>query len=167
MSDHLTALDATFLELEQIDRSAHMHIGAVMIFEPQPSGRVPPIERIREEFNARLPDLPRWSQRLSTPHTGGLHWPTWEGDDVFDIANHVFVAPLPDPAGEDELREWAADYYSRRLDRTRPLWEVAVSELADGRWAMTTKTHHCMVDGVGSVDIAQTILDLDEHAEPR
>jgi diacylglycerol O-acyltransferase / wax synthase len=166
MSDHLTALDATFLELEQVDRSAHMHIGAVMVFEPQPDGGAPPIERIREEFTARLPELPRWSQRLSTPHTGGLQWPTWEDDDVFDIANHVFEAPLPDPAGERELREWAEDYYSRRLDRTRPLWEVAVSELADGRWAMTTKTHHCMVDGVGSVDIAQTILDLDERAEP-
>jgi diacylglycerol O-acyltransferase / wax synthase len=167
MGDHLTALDATFLELEQVDRSAHMHIGGVMIFDPQPAGGAPPIERIREEFTARLPALPRWTQRLSTPHTGGLQWPTWEDDDAFDIANHVFTASLPDPAGVRELREWAADYYSRRLDRTRPLWEVAVSELADGRWAMTTKTHHCMVDGIGSVDIAQTILDMNEHAKPR
>jgi WS/DGAT/MGAT family acyltransferase len=168
MSDeHLTALDATFLELEQADRSAHMHIGGVMIFEPQPGGGAPSLERIREQFTARLPDLPRWTQRLSTPHTGGLHWPTWDEDDAFEIANHVFAAPLPAPGGEPELLEWAADYYSHRLDRTRPLWEVAVSELADGRWAMTTKTHHCMVDGVGSVDIAQTILDVDEDAEPR
>ena len=167
MSDHLTALDATFLELEQIDSSAHMHIGGVMVFDPQPGGGSPPLERIRDEFVARLPQLPRWSQRLSTPHTGGLHWPTWEDDPSFDIAKHVFAVDLPDPRGERELLEWAADYYSQRLDRTRPLWEVVISDLADGRWAMTTKTHHCMVDGVGSVDIARKILDTEPTGAPR
>ena len=67
--------------------------------------------------------------------------------------------PFPAPAGEAELREWAGEYFSRRLDRARPLWEIVVLELGDGRWAMVSKTHHCMVDGVGSVDIGQTILD--------
>jgi diacylglycerol O-acyltransferase / wax synthase len=166
MGEHLTALDATFLELEQVDSSAHMHIGGVMVFDPQPGGGSPPLERIREEFVARLPQLPRWSQRLSTPHTGGLHWPTWEDDPSFDIAQHVFAVHLPDPRGERELLAWAADNYSQRLDRTRPLWEVAISDLADGRWAMTTKTHHCMVDGVGSVDIAQKILDTEPSGVP-
>jgi diacylglycerol O-acyltransferase / wax synthase len=165
MGDHLTALDATFLELEQLDRSAHMHIGGVMVFEPQEGGGAPPLEAIRDEFVARLPDLPRWTQRLSRPHTGGLHWPTWEDDPSFAITKHVFRAEIPAPRGEHELLDWAADYYSQRLDRTRPLWEVVVSDLADGRWAMTTKTHHCMVDGVGSVDIAQRILDTQRNHE--
>lgn len=167
MGEHLTALDATFLELEQADRSAHMHIGGVMVFDPPPDGGPPPLERVRAEFLARLPDLPRWSQRLSAPHTGGLSWPTWEDDEAFEIRNHVVAARIPEPRGERELLEWASRYYSQRLDRTRPLWEVAVGELADGRWAMATKTHHCMVDGVGSVDLAQTILDLEPSAEPR
>lgn len=167
MGEHLTALDATFLELEQVDRSAHMHIGGVMIFEPPPEGGPPSLDRVREEFLARLPDLPRWSQRLSTPHTSGLRWPTWEDDEAFEIENHVFAARIPDPRGEEELLEWAAEYYSQRLDRTRPLWEVAVCALSEGRWAMTTKTHHCMVDGVGSVDLAQTLLDAEASAEPR
>jgi diacylglycerol O-acyltransferase / wax synthase len=167
MSEHLTALDATFLELEQVDRSAHMHIGGVMLFDPQPDGGSPPLERIQEEFAARLPDLPRWSQRLSTPHTGGLSWPSWEEDPSFEIGKHVLAADLPAARGEPELLDWAADYYSQRLDRTRPLWEVVVLELADGRWAMVTKTHHCMVDGVGSVDIAQKILDAEPAAASR
>jgi WS/DGAT/MGAT family acyltransferase len=166
MGDHLTALDATFLELEQVDRSAHMHIGGVMLFDPQPQGGAPPLRRVREELAARLPELPRWSQRLSTTRTGGLSWPEWEDDPEFDIGEHVRRAKLPAPCGEHELLEWAGEYYSRRLDRSRPLWEVVVLELADGRWAMVTKTHHCMVDGVGSVGLAQKMLDADPSAPP-
>jgi len=166
MSEHLTALDATFLELEQVDASAHMHIGGVMLFDPQPDGGAPLLERIRGQFAERLPELPRWSQRLSAPHTGGLSWPSWEDDPEFDIARHVRAAQLPAPGGEAALLAWAGDYYSQRLDRTRPLWEVVVLELADGRWAMVTKTHHCMVDGVGSVGLAQRMLDAEPSAPP-
>ncbi len=166
-SDHLNALDATFLELEQADPSAHMHIGGVMIFEPQSGGGAPPIDRIRAEFEARVGRLPRYRQRLSSLNTGGLHWPQWVDDEDFDIARHVVPKGLPEPRGEAELLEWAADYYSRRLDRTRPLWETAVLELADGRWAMASKTHHCMVDGVGSVDVAYSLLDTSPNFASR
>ncbi len=164
MAEQLTALDATFLELEEADQSAHMHIGGVIVLERQPEGGGPPIERIREDVTARLPDLPRYLQRLSSPRTGGLHWPSWEQDPDFHVDRHVFAAGLPAPGGLDELREWAGEYYSQRLDRTKPLWEIAVVQLADGRWALVTKTHHCMIDGVGSVDMAQTLLDT--QAEP-
>jgi diacylglycerol O-acyltransferase / wax synthase len=157
---HLSALDATFLELEEADAGAHMHIGGVMIFEPRRGG-APPLERVRADLAARLPDLPRFRQRLSERRTHGLHWPRWIDDERFDIARHVRHAALPAPAGEDELREWAGGFYSQRLDRSYPLWEIAVLELGDERWAMATKTHHCMVDGVGSVEIGHTILDLE------
>src|SRR5215204_72331 len=73
--DHLNALDATFLELEEADSSAHMHIGGVMIFEPHGDGGAPPIERIRAELEARTRDLPRYRQRLSATHTGGFTGP--------------------------------------------------------------------------------------------
>ena len=64
--------------------------------------------------------------------------------------------------------EWAGEYYSQRLDRSKPLWEMVILELADGRWALVTKTHHCMVDGVGSVDLATTLLDTEaERPAPR
>jgi WS/DGAT/MGAT family acyltransferase len=157
--DHLTALDATFLELEEADQSAHMHIGGVMVMEPQPGGSAPAIEEIRRDVIDRLPDLPRYQQRLSSPHTGGLHWPSWEQDTGFRVERHVRLAGLPAPGGIDELMEWAGEYYSQRLDRTKPLWEMTVLELADGRWALVTKTHHCMIDGVGSVDMAATLLN--------
>ncbi len=159
MEDQLTALDATFLELEEADLSAHMHIGGVMVLEPQPDGGAPSIEEIRRDVVARLPDLPRYTQRLSAPQTGGLHWPGWIEDKRFRVERHVRIAGLPAPGGVDELLEWAGEYYSQRLDRTRPLWEIVILELADGRWALVTKTHHCMIDGVGSVDMATTLLD--------
>jgi diacylglycerol O-acyltransferase len=166
MEEQLTALDATFLELEEADQSAHMHIGGVMLLEPQPSGGAPPIDRIRQDVIDRLPDLPRYTQRLSTPHTGGLHWPSWETDRRFRIERHVKQAGLPAPGTVDELIEWAGEYYSQRLDRSKPLWEMTILELADGRWAIVTKTHHCMIDGVGSVDMATTMLDTEPEPRP-
>ena len=168
MEDQLSALDATFLELEECDQSAHMHIGGVMLLEPQPGGGAPPIEEIRRDVIDRLPDLPRYTQRLSSPQTGGLHWPSWEEDSRFRVERHVRVAGLPAPGGVEELMEWAGEYYSQRLDRSKPLWEIVILELADGRWALVTKTHHCMIDGVGSVDMATTLLDTQpERRAPR
>jgi diacylglycerol O-acyltransferase / wax synthase len=158
-AERLTALDATFLELEEADESAHMHIGGVMVLAPAPGGGAPPLERVRTDTLARLGGLPRYRQRLSEPRTGGLRWPTWDPDPDFDIANHVRAEGLPAPGGIDELREWAGEYFSIRLDRRRPLWELVVIELGDGRWAMVSKTHHCLVDGVGSVDAAKVLLD--------
>ena len=165
MEEQLNALDATFLELEEADQSAHMHIGGVMLLQSQPNGGAPPIDVIRRDVVDRLPDLPRYTQRLSTTHTGGLHWPSWVEDRRFRVERHVRVAGLPSPGGIDELMEWAGEYYSQRLDRSKPLWEIVILELADGRWALVTKTHHCMIDGVGSVDMATTLLDT--QSEPR
>lgn len=162
MVDRLTALDATFLELEEADQGAHMHIGGVMVFDPQPDGAAPLLESVCRYLGERLGALPRYSQRLSEPHTGGLDWPEWRPHPGFDVAAHVSRARLPSPGGDDELADWAGEFYSQRLDRTRPLWEVAVVEgLADDRWALATKTHHCMVDGIGSIDVAYLMLDAE------
>jgi diacylglycerol O-acyltransferase / wax synthase len=161
-ADRLTALDATFLELEEADSSAHMHIGGVMVFEPVPMLDAPPLAELCRHLEARLHRLPRFSQRLSAPRTGGLHWPRWEPDPRFDIASHVRRERLPAPGGRRELLDWAGEFYSERLDRTRPLWEMVVLEgLWGGRWALVSKTHHCMVDGIGSVDIGHLILDAE------
>lgn len=160
MSEHMSPLDATFLELEEADESAHMHIGALLMFEP-PSGEGPPdIEAARRHLRERLGALPRYRQRLSQPHTGGLSWPAWEHEPNFDIATHVHRAALPAPGGERELMEWVGEYWSHRLDRHVPLWDATLLEgLEDGRWALVTKTHHCMVDGVGSIDVGHLLLD--------
>lgn len=161
MGEQLSALDATFLELEQGDDCSHMHIGAVMVFDPLPDGRAPDVETVRSHLGARL-DLPRYRQRLSAPRTGGLSWPSWESDSSFDLTAHVRHAALPAPGDEEELLDWASDFYSHRLDRSHPLWEVVLLDgLEDGRWALVSKTHHCLVDGVGSVDAAYKLLDLE------
>jgi diacylglycerol O-acyltransferase len=165
MSEHLTALDGTFLELEEADESAHMHIGLVMVFDPQPDGGPPSREELCRHLASRLRQLPRYRQRLSEPHTGGLSWPEWEDDPAFDLGKHVARAALPRPGGHEEMMEWASGFFSQRLDRHRPLWEMAIVEgLADGRWALATKTHHCMVDGVGAIDIGHLLLDTTPDA---
>lgn len=163
MSEQLNALDATFLELEELDQSAHMHIGVVMVFEPRPDGRgAPSVAELAKRLGRGIEELPRFRQRLSSPATGGLSWPDWDEDERFHFDNHVRAARLPQPGGEAELLEWAGEFFSERLDRTRPLWEMAVVDgLSDGRWALASKTHHCMVDGVGSVDIGHFVVDTE------
>jgi WS/DGAT/MGAT family acyltransferase len=163
-TEPLSPLDATFLELEDADPTAHMHIGGVLVFDPLPGGGIPTLTRVRRHLERRLDALPRYRQRLSRRTTGGLHWPEWEPDERFDIAAHVTRAALPRPGGERELLAWAADFWSHRLDRARPLWRTVLLEgLAGGRWALVTKTHHCLVDGVGSIDAGTLVLD----AEPK
>jgi diacylglycerol O-acyltransferase / wax synthase len=158
-AETLTPLDATFLELEEADDSAHMHIGSLMVFEAHP-GTPPTLQRLRALLGRRLEALPRYRHRLSQPHTGGLHWPTWVADPDFRLEDHVRQAELPPPGGEAELHAWAGNYWSERLDRHRPLWDAClVTGLEGGRWAIATKTHHALVDGVGAADVATLLLD--------
>jgi diacylglycerol O-acyltransferase / wax synthase len=167
MNDHLTALDATFLELEEADETAHMHVGSLAIFEPPADGAPPALDEIATTLETRMGALPRFRQRLSERHTGGLRWPRWEVDPHFDIRNHLTRAALPAPGGEAELFAWVSDYWSYRLDRARPLWEIVLVEgLEGGRWALASKTHHCMVDGVSSVDVGYVVLDAEPQPGP-
>jgi diacylglycerol O-acyltransferase / wax synthase len=164
MGEQLNALDATFLELEEADVGAHMHIGGIMIFEPRADGRTPSVSDVVGRIEQGLEGLPRYRQRLSEPTTGGLSWPFWQEDERFRVANHVRAASLPAPGGQTELLEWAGEFYSQRLDRTQPLWEtVLIDGLSGGRWAIASKTHHCMVDGVGSVDTMHLLLDTEPN----
>jgi diacylglycerol O-acyltransferase len=160
MEEQLNALDATFLELEEADPGAHMHIGGVMVFEPRPDREAPTVEELVARLERGAEKLPRFRQRLSEQQTGGLSWPSWCEDERFRISNHVRSARLAAPGGRQELLEWASEFYSERLDRSQPLWEMAIlGGLEGGRWAIASKTHHCMVDGVGSVDTIDLVLD--------
>jgi diacylglycerol O-acyltransferase len=167
MSVHLSPLDAAFLELEEADESAHMHIGWTMVFDPLPDDGTPSLDALRAQTDARLDLLPRFRLRLSSPRVGSLSLPTWEPDPDFDIANHMRRARLPAPGGEAELLEWLGDFYSHRLDRARPLWETTVLEgLEGGRWALVTKAHHCLVDGVSGASVAAALLDAEPEPQP-
>jgi diacylglycerol O-acyltransferase / wax synthase len=161
-ADQLTALDATFLELEQDDDSALMRIGGAFVFGPLDGGGTPTIDQVREHVAARLDRLPRYRQKLSTPRTGGFVWPSWERDPQFDLDGHIRHATLPAPGDERALLEWISDFYSHRLDRSRPLWEITLLDgLAGGDWALVWKTHRCMADGVGTVGVVHLLLDSD------
>ncbi len=167
MADSLSPLDATFLELEEGDESAHMHVGWAMLFEPLPEGGTPPLGQVQELLGERLELLPRFLRRLSTPRTGSFSWPSWEPDPHYDIANHVRHATLPAPGGEGELLEWLGDFYSHRLDRAHPLWETTLLDgFADGGWALATKVHHSLVDGISGSSVTTVILDAEPHPEP-
>ena len=168
MGEHLSALDATFLELEQEDPSAHMHIGGLLTFDPRGDGSIPTLEELMAHLDARLGDLPRYHQRLSDTRVHGLRFPSWELVPDLDLRDHVRRAALPEPGGERELFEWLSEYWSQRLDRTRPLWDFVLLEgLEGGRWAMATRTHHCMVDGVGSMDVGYALLDPSPDPQER
>lgn len=167
MGDAVTPLDAIFLELEEADDASHMHIGAALVFDPLPGGGTPALSDLEYMIGERLPGhLARFEQVLSTPQTGGLRWPTWEpgpGDEA--LHDHVRHATLPAPGGDAELLDWLGDFWSHRLDRHRPLWEMVLLDgLEGGRWALVNKTHHALVDGVGSMDLGDVLLDASPDA---
>ena len=167
MSQRLSSLDATFLELEDADDAAHMHIGAVMVFEARAEGP-PALDQLQTEIERRTCLLPRYRSRLTEPHVVALRRPAWEPEPAFAIEEHVRRAALPAPGGEQELMEWCAEFWSARLDRSRPLWETVLLEGLDGaRWALATKTHHAIVDGVGAADAGQLLLDVSRTGSRR
>jgi diacylglycerol O-acyltransferase / wax synthase len=152
--DRLSAVDASFLAQEK--QSSHMHVGALVIFDgPAPS---------REEFEAHLRDrlrrVPRYRQKLAFPRLEAGR-PFWVDDPNFNLDYHVRHTALPRPGSEDQLRALAGRIFSQRLDRSKPLWEVwIVHGLEGGRFALISKTHHALVDGVSGVDIATVLFDL-------
>lgn len=168
MGDHLTPLDAAFLELEDGDESSHMHVGWAMVFDPRPQGGThPSLAEMRRLLDERLELLPRFRCRLSSSRIGKLGWPRWEPDPRFDVADHVRRATLPAPGGEAELHEWLGDFYSHRLDRARPLWEMTLLDGLEGnRWTLVAKVHHSLVDGMSGSSVTTVILDAEPNPSP-
>ena len=159
MADRLTALDGTFLRLEELDEAALMSLGGVMVFEPAAGGVAPTVEAVREQLDARLGEIPRYAQRLSSARTRSFAWPHWVPAERFDIRHHVGHAKLPAPGDDAQLRDWTGEFFSRPLDRKRPLWEMVMVEgLNSGHWALGWKTHHCMVDGLVAVELIGLLL---------
>jgi len=157
--ERLGALDASFLGIE--DGTCHMHVGAVLIFDAAPlrtpSGGID-IDRIRAAIQGRLGLVPRFRQRLAyVPYE---RVPIWVDDDRFRLAYHVRHTALPQPGDERVLKRLVGRIMSQPLDRKRPLWEMWVVEGLDGdRFALVSKTHHCMVDGISGADLMSVLLD--------
>jgi diacylglycerol O-acyltransferase / wax synthase len=162
--DRLTALDSTFLHLED-DSTAHMHVASVMIFE----GKAPTPQELVEHILSRLHLVPRYRQRLAyVPLDQGR--PVWTDDPHFNPRYHIRHTALPKPADETALKQLAGRLFSQRLDRSKPLWEIwLVQRMAGGRFALIAKTHHALVDGISGVDITTVLFDTapKPHIAPR
>ena len=158
--ERLTALDATFLHLE--DRAAHMHVGGLVLLE----GAAPTYREVLALIESRLHLVPRYRQRLmSVPFQAGR--PIWVDEAQFDLEYHVRHTALPAPGGLDQLKKLAGRLLSQALDRDKPLWELwFVEGLGPGKFALLSKTHHAMVDGISGVDIATVLLDTEPLHDP-
>jgi WS/DGAT/MGAT family acyltransferase len=166
--ERLSALDATFLELE--DPNVHMHVGAVAIFEAEPlmtpEGSLD-IERILSSADSALLANPRFRQRLT--YAPLLGHPAWIDDEHFNLRYHIRHSCLPLPGDTRILKRMAGRILSQQLDRGKPLWEMWFIEGLEGnRFAVITKAHHCMIDGVSGVDLMGVLMrtDPDPSVEP-
>jgi diacylglycerol O-acyltransferase len=153
--EHLTALDASFLEAEDSDPHVNLAIAGVSIV----AGPVPRYEELVAAFAERVAEIPRCTQVLHT-HPLDLGSPEWVGDPHFDISHHVHRAALPEPGDDAELFHMIASVMQHRLDRERPLWECWIIEgLTDNRWAILMKLHHCIADGIATTQMLAKLSD--------
>jgi diacylglycerol O-acyltransferase len=153
--EHLTALDASFLEVEDSDPHVSLAIGGLSIID----GPTPSYDELVAAFAERVPAIPRCRQVLRA-HPFDLGSPEWVDDPHFDISRHLHRAALPDPGGDAELFQLIATIMERRLDRERPLWECWIIEgLSDNRWAVLTKIHHCIADGIATTQMLARFSD--------
>ena len=153
----MSPIDSSFLHIE--NATTPMHIGAVSIF----AGPPPPFEELRAMVAGKLGLVPRYRQKVRfVPLAAGP--PIWVDDPHFSIDYHLRHTAVPAPGSDAELRQMAARVFSQALDRNKPLWELWVVEgLDDGRWALLSKVHHCMVDGVAATDL-MSVMFSDETA---
>jgi diacylglycerol O-acyltransferase len=151
--DRLSPVDASFLHQEK--RASHMHVGGIAIFEGPPPSR----EDFIRHIESRLHFVPRYRQKLAEPRFE-MGRPFWVDDPCFNIDYHVRHTALPSPGSEEQLRALAGRIFSQRLDRSKPLWELWLAQGLEGkRFALISKTHHALVDGVSGVDISTVMFD--------
>jgi diacylglycerol O-acyltransferase / wax synthase len=161
MPHRLSALDASLLYLE--DATTPMHIGGVATFRRPRTGF--DYEKLLALIERRLSLVPRYRQRVRYV-PGYLARPVWTDDVDFDITHHVRLSALPRPGTGQQLADLVARLMSRPLDHRRPLWELYLVEgLQRNRFALITKTHHAMIDGIGAIEIGQVILDVSPNQQ--
>jgi diacylglycerol O-acyltransferase / wax synthase len=163
---HLSPLDQVFLEIEQADDKVQMQLAWAAVFEPTESGEQPSLEKLREQVRRRLVGNAALRRRLSIPQVDSFAVPIWLPDPDFDVGEQVCQATLPAPGNEAQLMDWIGDYIAKRLDRSRPLWEVTlVDGLEDGAWALVGKFHQCMGDGISAAYLVASLIDLEPETE--
>jgi WS/DGAT/MGAT family acyltransferase len=158
--NRMSTLDAEFFFAEH--GNVPMHMGSVAVFD----GPAPAYAEVLRLFESKLPQVPRYRQVVRTV-PGQILRPVWADDENFAIRHQVHHATVPAPGGDEQLRAVAEKLFARRLDLNRPLWEEWFLEgLEGGRWAILSKVHHCMADGIGGNDLMTLVFDTDPDARP-
>ena len=158
--DRLQPLDAVFVDAEDEDKNTSMAIASIAVFQGPALAREEVLALIAE----RLPSVPRYRQKLRTVPLR-LGRPVWADDPDFDLGYHVRRVTLAEPGEYRQLADLMADVMSQRLDRGHPLWEYwVVDGLARDRWALISKVHHCMIDGIGGADLYRVIMEVPSEA---
>jgi diacylglycerol O-acyltransferase / wax synthase len=160
--DRLTATDASFLLQE--GPSSHMHVGGLTLLEGPP----PALEEFLEQIRRRLHLVPRYRHKLASTHTAlDASRPVWVDDPNFNLEFHVRHTALPAPGDWEQLCNLTARIFSQQLDRSKPLWEMWLIEgLREDRFALISKTHHSLIDGIAGVDLATVLFDLSPTPPP-
>jgi WS/DGAT/MGAT family acyltransferase len=149
----MSPMDASFLHIEGPNNP--MHIGGVSIFE----GPAPPFEELEAMVASKLGMVPRYRQKVRFVPLG-LGRPVWVDDPHFNLSYHLRHTALPPPGTDEVLRRTAARIFAQHLDRGKPLWEIWMVEgLSENRWALLSKVHHCMVDGVSATDLMTVMFE--------
>ena len=149
-------MDASFLHVE--NDVTPMHIGGVSIFEGPP----PPFAELRAMVERQARTTRRATARRCASCRSRVGEPVWVDDPHFSLDYHLRHTAVPAPGASEQLRKMAARVFSQHLDRDKPLWELWMVEgLRDGRWALLSKVHHCMVDGVAATDLMSVMFDDD------
>ncbi|WP_448628766.1 WS/DGAT/MGAT family O-acyltransferase [Geodermatophilus sp. URMC 64] len=160
----MSPTDAGFFYAES--ENTPLHVGSVAVFD----GPAPSYGDLVRLLLSKLPLVPRYRQRVREVPLN-LGRPMWVDDPHFQILYHVRHTAVPKPGSDEQLRNLAGRVLGQRLDMAKPLWEVWLVEgLENDRWAIISKVHHCMVDGIAGTDLMQVIFDLDpnvKHTEPK
>jgi diacylglycerol O-acyltransferase / wax synthase len=146
----INAIDASWLAIDSEDTP--MHVGSLQIFSLPDNY---PETFLRDEIERMKAGevVSPWNLKLTKPSFfGRLLSPSWSEDTAIDINYHVRHSALPKPGGERELGILISRLHSNHMDFHRPLWECHFIEgLENNRFAMYTKIHHSLVDGVNGV----------------
>lgn len=152
MRRKLPITDAAWLMLENRERP--MHVGGLQLFELPKDAPADTLHNIAEEFRQGTLVKRPFNQRLENAYsnTGTFHWIE---DTDFDLEYHFRHSALPEPGRVRELLSLVSRLHSTLLDRHRPLWETHLIEGLEGnRFAVYTKIHHSVVDGVAAMKLA-------------
>ena len=155
----LGGLDSAFLIFET--STMHMHVGGLMLVDPSTAKKPYSFADYREYIEKRLPNVPGFRRKLATVPLN-LSRPSWVEDPDFDLDFHLHRTTVASPGGDRETADVVADILSRKMDRSRPLWEMWVVEgRADGLIGVVSKVHHSTIDGITGANMMAELFDLE------